>query len=107
MLIVLLCALVGALLTKVIGPRIVKATKALERIAAKDMTVCVTITGSDELGHLGEALNACAASMRSVLKSVAQGAETLSAATTEISSRAVQVAGNANTQSSKTNQIAY
>ena len=105
-LIVLLCALIGAVLTWEIAPRIVKATKALERIAAKDMTICVTITGSDELGHLGEALNASAASMRSVLKSVAQGAETLSAATTEISARAVQSAGNANTQSSKTNQIA-
>ncbi len=37
---------------------------------------------------------------------MAQGAETLSAATTEISARAVQSAGNAHTQSSKTNQIA-
>jgi methyl-accepting chemotaxis protein len=44
--------------------------------------------------------------MRSVLQSVARGAETLSAATTEISARAVESAGNAHTQSSKTNQIA-
>jgi len=44
--------------------------------------------------------------MRTILKSMAQTAETLSAATVEISARAVQSAGNANTQSSKTNQIA-
>jgi methyl-accepting chemotaxis protein len=44
--------------------------------------------------------------MRAVLKSVAHGAETLSAATTEISTRSVQTASNAHTQSSKTNQIA-
>ena len=44
--------------------------------------------------------------MRAVLQSVAKGAETLSAATTEISARSVQSAGNAHTQSSKTNQIA-
>jgi methyl-accepting chemotaxis protein len=44
--------------------------------------------------------------MREVLQSVAKGAETLSAATTEMSARSVQAAGNANTQSSKTNQIA-
>ena len=37
---------------------------------------------------------------------VAEAADTLSAATTEISSRAVQSAGNAHLQSSKTNQIA-
>ena len=45
-------------------------------------------------------------SIRAVVQSVAQGAETLSAATTEISTRAVQSAGNARTESSKTNQIA-
>jgi methyl-accepting chemotaxis protein len=44
--------------------------------------------------------------MRSVLVSVTQGAATLSAATTEMSARSIQAAGNANTQSSKTNQIA-
>jgi methyl-accepting chemotaxis protein len=44
--------------------------------------------------------------MRGVLQSVAQGADTLSAATTEMSARSVQAAGNANVQSSKTNQIA-
>ena len=41
-----------------------------------------------------------------MLVSVAQGAETLSAATTEMSARSVQTAGNAHAQSSKTNQIA-
>ena len=37
---------------------------------------------------------------------MAKGAETLSAATTEMSARSVQAAGNAHTQSNKTNQIA-
>ena len=44
--------------------------------------------------------------MRSVLQSVAQGADTLSSATTEISARATQNAGNSRTESSKINQIA-
>jgi methyl-accepting chemotaxis protein len=44
--------------------------------------------------------------MRCVLQSVALGAETLSAATTEMSARSIQAAGNAHTQSSMTNQIA-
>ena len=106
LLIVLLCALTGGLLTREIAPRIARGTAALERLAAKDMTAGVRVSGTDEIGRLGMALNTCAESMRSVLRSVAQGAETLSAATTEISAQAVQSAGNANTQSSKTNQIA-
>ena len=106
LLIVGLCGLTGLILTREIAPRVAYGTAALEQLAAKDMTVHVTVTGSDEIGRLGVALNACADAMREVLTSVAQGADTLSAATTQISARAVQSAGNARTQSSKTNQIA-
>jgi methyl-accepting chemotaxis protein len=105
-LIVLLCALIGVLLTRLIAPPLQAAAAALECMAQKDLTVFVEECGTDEIGRLTAALNTSVTAMRSVLVSVAQGAETLSAATTEISSRAVQSAGNANTQSSKTNQIA-
>jgi methyl-accepting chemotaxis protein len=106
LLIVLLCALTGSMLTKVIVPRLGNVLKALEGLADKDLTVFVKSTGADEIGRVADALDASVASMREVLQSVAKGAETLSAATTEISARSVQTAGNANTQSSKTNQIA-
>jgi methyl-accepting chemotaxis protein len=105
-LIVLLCAVVGMFLTREIAPRVNHLKIAVEAMAAKDMTANVRVTGTDEIGLLGMAFNESVAAMRSVLQSVAQGAETLSAATTQISARAVQSAGNANTQSSKTNQIA-
>jgi methyl-accepting chemotaxis protein len=104
--IVLLCALIGFQLTRLIAPPLQAATAALERLAEKDLTVSVAESGSDEIGRLSAALNTSVASMRCVLQSVAQGAETLSAATAEISTRAVEQAGNAHTQSSKTNQIA-
>jgi methyl-accepting chemotaxis protein len=106
LLIVLLCALIGAVLTREIAPRLARVMAALEALAAKDLTAYVTVTGTDEIGRVGEAFNASVDSIRNVLQSVAQGADTLSAATTEISSRAVQSAGNAHAQSSKTNQIA-
>ncbi|MGA3262996.1 MAG: methyl-accepting chemotaxis protein [Terracidiphilus sp.] len=106
LLIVLLCALTGILLTRLIAPPLQAATAALERVAHKDLTAGVDEAGTDEIGRLSSALNTSVASIRSVLQSVAQGAETLSAATTEISARSVQSAGNAHTQSSKTNQIA-
>jgi methyl-accepting chemotaxis protein len=105
-LIVLLCAFIGTILTREIAPRLNRLKNAVESMAAKDMTASVRVTGTDEIGRLGEAFNSGIASMRGVLVSVAQGAETLSAATAEMSARSVQAAGNANTQSSKTNQIA-
>ncbi len=105
-LIVLLCGLTGLILTRAIAPPLQAATSALERVAEKDLTVSVDELGRDEIGRLTAALNTSVAAMRSVLQAVAHGAETLSAATTEMSARSVQTAGNANTQSSKTNQIA-
>jgi methyl-accepting chemotaxis protein len=104
--IVLLCALTGMLLTHLIAPPLQAATAALEKVAERDLTVSVDTEGTDEIGRLSTALNTCVASMRNVLITVAQSAQTLSAATTEISAKSVQSSGNAHTQSSKTNQIA-
>ncbi|MGA8779962.1 MAG: methyl-accepting chemotaxis protein, partial [Terracidiphilus sp.] len=106
LLILALCALIGIVLTRVTAPRIGRCNAALEQIAAKDLTAHVVITGTDEIGRMGEAMNASVATIRGVVQAVAQGAETLSAATTEISTRAAQSAGNAKTEASKTNQIA-
>jgi methyl-accepting chemotaxis protein len=77
-----------------------------QKLAAKDLTAHVVVRGTDELGQMGTAINACVEEIRQVVKSVAQGAEMLSAATTEISARSVQTSANAHAQSSKTNQIA-
>lgn len=106
LLIVVLCAWIGRILTHDIAPRIVYGTSAVERMAAKDLTMHIEVTGTDEIGRFGAALNTCTEAMRGVLQAVAQGADTLASATNEISTRATQSAGNANTQSNKTNQIA-
>lgn len=104
--ILLLCAITGGVLTREIAPRLSRLMAAIERVAARDLTARARVTGTDEIGRVGEAFNSSVASMRSVLEAVAKGAETLSAATTEISARSIQTAGNAHSQSSKTNQIA-
>jgi methyl-accepting chemotaxis protein len=106
LLIVVLCALTGIFLTRVTAPRIVRVKGVAERLARKDLTTSVLITGTDEIGQLGEALNDSVAVIRSVVQSVARGAEMLSAASTQISTQAVQSAGNARTESGKINQIA-
>ncbi len=105
-LILMLCAITGAVLTREIAPRLSRLMAAIERFAARDLTASVRVSGTDEIGRVGQAFNRSVESMRSVLESVARGAETLSAATAEISTRSIQTAGNAHSQSSKTNQIA-
>jgi methyl-accepting chemotaxis protein len=105
-LIVILSALVGIVLTRVTAPRIADAKAALEQLAQKDLTASVAVTGTDEIGSLGESLNRTVEELKSVVRSVAQGAETLSSASAEMSTRSVQTAANARTESAKTNQIA-
>jgi methyl-accepting chemotaxis protein len=106
LLIILLCALIGMVLTREIAPRIARVRNALESMAAKDLTTSIRISGTDEIGQLGEAFNTSVDSIRKVLRSVAQSAETLSSATTEISAAAAQNAGNSRAESTKINQIA-
>jgi methyl-accepting chemotaxis protein len=106
LIIVILCGLIGGILTREVAPRLGRLMQALEQFAAKDLTVHVRVTGTDEIGRVGEAFNTSVASVRSILQEVARGADTLSSATTEITARAVQTSGNAQTQSGKTNQIA-
>jgi methyl-accepting chemotaxis protein len=104
--IVLLCALIGWTLANLIAPPLQAAAAALERVAEKDMTVRVEESGHDEIGRLSVALNTSVAAMRSVLGTVAQGAESLSASATQMSMRSSEATGNAQSQSGKTNQIA-
>jgi methyl-accepting chemotaxis protein len=104
--IVLLCALVGVLLTRLIANPLREVTAALEKVAAKDLTVAVEANSADEIGRLCAALNTSVAAMRSVLGTVAQGAENLSASAAEMSARSHEANGNAQSQSGKTNQIA-
>jgi methyl-accepting chemotaxis protein len=105
-LIVVLCALIGRLLTTLIAPRIAAGITLLERMAEKDFSVHADVQGTDEIGRLGTALNTCVESMQTVLRAVAHGAETLTNSSEEISAKAVQSLSNAQTQSSRTNQIA-
>jgi methyl-accepting chemotaxis protein len=104
--IVALCIVIGTQLNRFVTPRICNVVAMVQKFAAKDMTAYVRPTATDEIGRMGEALNESVATVREVLRSVAQGADTLAAATTEISARAAESSSNANTQSSMTQQIA-
>jgi len=106
LLIVLASAFTGWGLARLIAPRLAASTAALEQMANGDLSVNLQIFGSDEIGHLGMALNRCAEQTRKVIQSVASSAETLASAVTEITAQATQTVSNARNQSAKTSQIA-
>jgi len=102
----LLCGLVGIVLTRLIVPPLVATTKALEKLAGKDLSARVEAVGQDEVGRLSQAVNVCADEMRDVLQAVTRSAEMLSASAAELSTQSLQTSGNIETQTSKINQIA-
>jgi methyl-accepting chemotaxis protein len=106
LLVILLCVSIGATLNSVIAPRIRYGTEMLERLAAKDLTFEVHVTGTDEIGRLGTAINSCVASFKEVIGSVSSNSAKLAEGASEVSARAVQSAGNARSESGKINQIA-
>jgi len=104
--VVLASIVIGTQLNRFVTPRIHNVMKMAQRLEAKDMTAYVKPTATDEIGRMGEMLNGGIANICAVLRSVAKGADTLSAATTEITSSAQESADNAKSQSSMTAQIA-
>lgn len=106
LLIIGLCGGTGIVLTQVIAPRLKRILSGLEGLAAKDLTCHIRATGTDEIGQVAIAYDTSVEAIRDILLVVAQSAETLSAATTQMSARSVETAGNAKSQSARTNQIA-
>jgi methyl-accepting chemotaxis protein len=104
--IVALCLFIGTQLNRFVTPRLRNVMKMVQKLAAKDMTAYVKPTATDEIGRMGAMLNTSVATMREVLQSVARSADTLSAATAQISASAAESAGNAKNQSTMTSQIA-
>jgi methyl-accepting chemotaxis protein len=100
------CAIIGSILTRLIAPPLREATAALERFAAKDLTVHLEDVGGDEVGRLSEAVNTSTHSMLMVLRTLTQSAETLSAAAEELSQHAAASRENTQIHAGKVNQIA-
>ena len=103
---VLLCALVGMALTRLIVPPLKAATHVLGQVAAKNLTEQVEVNGEDEIGQLSTALNSTVESLRSVLHTVGESAETLSTKSAALSLQAGEAGKNVQEQTGKIGQIA-
>ena len=89
---VALCAIIGVVLTRLVVPPLLASIAVLEKMASKDLTGEVESVGNDEIGRLSTAINVSIGSMRDVLLSLTRGAETLSAASEEMSQHAEEPA---------------
>ncbi|MDR3723979.1 MAG: methyl-accepting chemotaxis protein [Terracidiphilus sp.] len=98
--------LIGRALTRSIAPPLIEATEVLEAVAARDLTHDIHPSGTDEIGRLGFALATAMETMRSLLSTMGQGVETVSAAATELSISAEKSSDDAQMECDRSNQIA-
>jgi len=103
---IFLCSFIGLALSRLIVPPLLAATRALELVAEKDLTVTLDDQGQDEIGRVALALNTTVAAMRSIVHSIARSAETLSGAANQLSVRSTQTSSNTQNEAGRTAQIA-
>ncbi|WP_085813747.1 methyl-accepting chemotaxis protein [Geoanaerobacter pelophilus] len=79
---------------------------ANDRLADKDLTVCITLSGNDELGHLADSSRRVVESLREILGQVSDSSAQIAAASSQLQSTAVQIATGAEEVASQTSSVA-
>jgi methyl-accepting chemotaxis protein len=101
---VLLLVVFGSAVVRSIVRPLTGAVEALRRVARRDYTVDVEVRGRDEIGQMSEALNNAVGDIRSAIRTIADGARSLSSASrrltaisSDVGSSAEQTSGQAAT----------
>ncbi|MEV4708746.1 methyl-accepting chemotaxis protein [Actinoplanes sp. NPDC049316] len=109
---VLLIAMFGFAVGRSILRPLTGAVEALRRVAQRDYTVNVEVRGRDEIGQMSEALHAAVSDIRSAIRTIADGARSLSSASerltaisSDVGSSSEQTSGQAYTVSDSSNLV--
>ncbi len=105
--IIAVCAVVAiiviaALIGKSISTPIIKGVQMAKLMATGDLTQRVELDQEDEIGVLVKSLNKMSDSLRKMFSDIADGTQTLTASSTELSAISEQIAGNADQTAQKT-----
>lgn len=103
---VVLSALLAIIIVRSITVPVQELIAANDRLADKDLTVSITLTGNDELGHLAESSRKMVESLRGILGQVSDSSAQIAAASSQLQSTAVQIATGAEEVASQTGSVA-
>jgi methyl-accepting chemotaxis protein len=90
-----LAVVLSALVTRSVVRPLSTVVGGLRRLAQGDLTVRAEVRSKDELGELGAALDHTAGSLRTMVSSVSQHAESMFTASARLSATATQIAATA------------
>jgi methyl-accepting chemotaxis protein len=102
--------LLGAALAWFVSRGIVRGVRetggALERLAARDLTVRLPVRGRDELGQMAQALNTAAGAMGEAVAEIVSSADAVAASSEELSASSTQIAASAEETSAQSGVVA-
>ncbi len=95
----------GWLVAQAIRRPLSRVRRALEAMAARDLTVDACVDTTDEVGQMAAALAQAQANMRGVIAHVVSSAQTLASSAEELSASAVQISAAAEQTSTQTGVV--
>ena len=98
--------LLGIFIANTIAKPLGKGVEFAKAVAEGDLTRQIDVKRKDELGVLSDALNLASANLRSMFAKVHEGVQTLSSASTELSSISRQMTTSAESTSTRANGVA-
>ncbi|MCM4080364.1 methyl-accepting chemotaxis protein [Paractinoplanes hotanensis] len=105
----LLLALIGGTIAVVLARRISRRlaglTGGLSRLAKRDLTVAVPVSGSDEIAVAGAELNSAVAELRAVMADVTAASHDVAGTAQRVASTGGELAGSAETAASRAGTV--
>ncbi|MGD9008430.1 MAG: methyl-accepting chemotaxis protein [Desulfobacteraceae bacterium] len=98
--------LMGVVLTRAITQPLKKGVGFARSLADGDLTHTLAVGQKDEIGELADALNRMGTNLRQMFKKTVEGVDTLTNASSELSTISQQLATGAEQTSGKSNQVA-
>ncbi len=91
---VVVCVILGLLITRAIVQPVSKAVDMIKAVEQGDLQQQIKVNSSDEIGQMGLALNKMSVNLRSLIGDISQGVDTLNNTSSELSGLSVEMSAN-------------
>ncbi|QXE89210.1 methyl-accepting chemotaxis protein [Geomonas subterranea] len=103
---VVLSVLLALVIVRSITVPVAELIAANDRLADNDLTVSITLSGNDELGHLAESTRKVVGNLREMLGRVSESSSEIASASQQLKATAEQIATGAEELASQTSSVA-
>ena len=103
---IVLSAILAVVIVRSITRPVAELIAANDRLAEKDLTVAITLTGNDEIGHLADSSRRVIESLREILGQVSYNSGEIASASSQLRATAEQIATGAEEVASQTTAVA-